>query len=268
MPHSRRDPATHRCPMVFVADAEFAEQLSAVAWNVAGGYIGGWVNGERVLLHRYVWLLKYGSVPKFLDHINSMRWDCRIENLRPTSRALNGMRNTKKPPKKSGLPTGVEYHGKQGRRPYAATIQFAGERVRLGSFATPEEAGDAYRRAKSMVISMVEKHCQEYASGGPGDYAEDLAKLRESFAQEAEDHRRDRWHEMRSLSEAGEPYSEIAKRLGVSPRGVKYALIEMGVTPVQGRRGRKPLPPSGNRELDERRQYSRDWYAQNKERLR
>ena len=68
------------------------------AGSVAGTLSNGYLNianysvkGDRhnYRAHRIVWFLNYGEVPSMLDHINGNRVDNRIENLRPTTNALN-----------------------------------------------------------------------------------------------------------------------------------------------------------------------------------
>lgn len=53
------------------------------------GYYKVTVNYKPYLLHRVIWLMHYGEVPEFLDHINGIRTDNRIENLRPATKYQN-----------------------------------------------------------------------------------------------------------------------------------------------------------------------------------
>lgn len=47
------------------------------------GYINIFINGKRYLSHRLAWLYVYGHMPpKYIDHINGIRDDNRICNLR------------------------------------------------------------------------------------------------------------------------------------------------------------------------------------------
>lgn len=71
-----------------------------VSGTVAGtvnsnGYICISANGVRFLAHRVVWLIHTGVWPKDqLDHINTVRVDNRIENLREVSNRLNHANRT------------------------------------------------------------------------------------------------------------------------------------------------------------------------------
>ena len=81
------------------------------------GYVYVWVyfRGERFRLwkHRLVFFLVYGRFPKEIDHINGIKTDNRIENLREVSGSENCQKRDcqwKKNPE-SGLP-GINKSGK------------------------------------------------------------------------------------------------------------------------------------------------------------
>jgi hypothetical protein len=104
----------------------------------AEGYVqlGLRVNGDAISMagHRVVWALHYGQWPdKHLDHINRVRTDNRIENLREATPAENA-RNAKS----NRVHTYVsDYH--HGR--YVAWTNIGGqEAVHLGIFDTEAEA--------------------------------------------------------------------------------------------------------------------------------
>jgi hypothetical protein len=147
------------CP-AFQIDECFAEEVGKLKWTPHGsGYFVSRVNGKRVTLHRYIWLLHTGEWPKMeIDHINRDSLDNRIANLRDVSHSDN-MKN--RPPmlgvpikKKSGFPTGV-YCQPNRRLPYYAYIWVNGKQKRLGRFLTPEEASARYQReVESMKAAL------------------------------------------------------------------------------------------------------------------
>lgn len=70
------------------------------------GYISIGVYGKRHLAHRLAWLYVYGEFPKNqIDHINRVKTDNRIENLRDVTSAenLKNRENTKIYPTKKAI---------------------------------------------------------------------------------------------------------------------------------------------------------------------
>jgi hypothetical protein len=103
----------------------------------------------KVLVHRIIWALAYGEWPKqFIDHINRVRTDNRLTNLRDVSHAVN-MSNTSRTSvsKRAGLPVGVYLRGKR----FAAQKAVRGRSVYLGVFDTPQQAHEAFLSAESAL---------------------------------------------------------------------------------------------------------------------
>lgn len=93
--------------------------------------------GYRLLGHRLAWLLTYGCMPKFIDHRNGKPWDNRLENLREATQAQN-LANVDYGPLR-----GIELHG----RKYRVRFFWNRNRIEVGSYATLEEAKEAYTAA-------------------------------------------------------------------------------------------------------------------------
>jgi hypothetical protein len=97
--------------------------------------------------HRLAWLYVHGVWPSgLIDHINGIRTDNRIANLRDGSDGLN-QQNMRKAQvnSKSGL-LGAHADKRTGR--WQANIMANRRAHRLGTFATAEEAHAAYLEAK------------------------------------------------------------------------------------------------------------------------
>ena len=96
--------------------------------------------------HRLAWLYTHGEwPPQDIDHINGVRNDNRISNLRTVSRRVNiqNIRSPRVDNRSSGM-LGVEARGRRFR----ARIQVDGAVVSVGNFATATEAHHAYVEAK------------------------------------------------------------------------------------------------------------------------
>lgn len=104
------------------------------------GYIQVQIRKEIFLAHRIVWKMFYGAEPPLvLDHINRNPSDNRIINLRAATRSQNAANMEKW--SKNGLPKGVRLT-KEGR--FQSVIKANGKQMCLGTFATMDEAADAY----------------------------------------------------------------------------------------------------------------------------
>jgi hypothetical protein len=105
------------------------------------------INGKRIYyrVHRLAWLYVYGEFPKGpLDHINRIKIDNRICNLRIADDSLNShnieMWNTNK----SGI-KGVSWYKRTKK--WQAILYWRGKSIFLGTYANIEDAKDAYAQA-------------------------------------------------------------------------------------------------------------------------
>jgi hypothetical protein len=111
------------------------------------GYYRISFDSKRYMAHRVAWLYVYGEWPKQdIDHINGNPGDNRIENLRDVPNRIN-RQNMRRPrgPSQSGL-LGVFMHKESGK--WRARIQVNMKAIHIGLFDTPEEAHEAYLKAK------------------------------------------------------------------------------------------------------------------------
>lgn len=106
------------------------------------GYVQIRLGGKLYKAHRLAWLHHYGSWPaRMIDHINRDKSDNRIMNLRDVGRSENSRNRDRLSNNTSGF-TGVSQDRRTGKW---------GAYIRLGYFDTPEEAGEAYLRAKKLL---------------------------------------------------------------------------------------------------------------------
>jgi hypothetical protein len=112
------------------------------------GYVHIKVEGRAYKAHRLAWLYVYGRWPNpAIDHINRIKTDNRIANLRETDQ-LGNMQNKSKYQRNQAGYLGVS-RLPSGR--YVAQLQVAKKNHYLGVYDTPELASDAYQRAKLQI---------------------------------------------------------------------------------------------------------------------
>lgn len=109
------------------------------------GYIQVNIGGNVLKAHRVAWLLAHGEWPSGqIDHINGVRDDNRLCNLRVVTNAINCQnKRAPLPSNKSGF-LGVSWNNGAWR----AAVQLNGKQHHVGRFKSPEEAHQAYLVAK------------------------------------------------------------------------------------------------------------------------
>jgi HNH endonuclease len=109
------------------------------------GYISIGIDGVDYFAHRLAWMYVHGAWPiNHIDHINGIRSDNRIANLRDCTPSINMQNQRKaKSSSKTGLLGASPHHGK-----FIARITVNKKHLHLGLFVTAEEAHAAYIAAK------------------------------------------------------------------------------------------------------------------------
>ena len=118
------------------------------AGSVAGtitprGYVRVGLNGVTYSAHRLIYKLVLGSEPFEIDHVNRVRHDNRVENLRPISRS--GNTHNSKPKGMFGI-RGVCWDSVQSR--YRAQIYINKKKIDLGATKDFFEACCIRKRAE------------------------------------------------------------------------------------------------------------------------
>jgi hypothetical protein len=111
------------------------------------GYLSIFILGKSHRAHRLAWLHYYGEQPpKFIDHINNVRNDNRIKNLRSATAEINNQNRRGAPKNSASGLLGVARNGNN----WQAYIRIQNKPTYLGTFKTPEEAHQVYLAAKRM----------------------------------------------------------------------------------------------------------------------
>jgi hypothetical protein len=121
--------------------------LGSIAGCKDKGYIRIKVDGKIYGAHRLAWLYVNGTLPDGdIDHINRVRTDNRISNLRVASKAENAQNKSKYRNNKSGI-VGVYWDNLSKK--WRAQIRVNGIAVYLGCYRDIDEAKAARSEAKA-----------------------------------------------------------------------------------------------------------------------
>ena len=116
-----------------------------VGWENSRGYLNVSIDRKKYKLHRVIWVHVYGYWPDAtIDHINMVKTDNRLENLRLATKQENSWNIGKHKRNASGY-KGVQLRKDANR--WQATIGVGRKNKYLGLFATPELAYQAYCKA-------------------------------------------------------------------------------------------------------------------------
>lgn len=120
--------------------------------NIAGtvtriGYRQIMINGKHYLAHRLAWLYVYGEMSDLsIDHINGIKSDNRIVNLRKAT-AIENQHNYTKPNKNNKANLLGAFYSETNKY-WFSRICINGKKKWLGVFKTPDDAHNAYIKAK------------------------------------------------------------------------------------------------------------------------
>jgi hypothetical protein len=122
------------------AGAKAGNRMNTGYWHIT-------IKGKKFLAHRLAWVFVYGKWPSGqIDHINGVRTDNRIANLRDVTSSEN-LQNRKRAGKNNPY---IGVSSVKGTTKWQAHIGFGGKQKNLGHFDTPEAARKAYLDAKKI----------------------------------------------------------------------------------------------------------------------
>lgn len=126
------------------------------------GYRHIWIDGRQYKASRLAWLYVHGAFPSgLIDHIDRVRTNDRISNLRIASRIENGQNLGVRKNNKSGF-VGVSWHKRTSK--WTAQIAINGRKIYLGLFNTAKEASAARTIAKAKYHTFHPKDSNDKAA--------------------------------------------------------------------------------------------------------
>jgi len=124
----------------------FLKGCIAGSLDVKGGYVRISVLGVSYKAHRLAWFYVHGAWPNQIDHINGIRDDNRLINLRSVTAKENQQNKQMQKNNKSGV-CGVRWAGKLNK--WRCTINDSGAAVNLGVYHDFFEAICARKSAEN-----------------------------------------------------------------------------------------------------------------------
>ena len=121
-------------------------QKGSIAGGLSSeGYIQIRVLGKKMSAHRMAQLLHYGTLPNNIDHINGIKTDNRIENLREATQSEN-MRNYAHNTKNTSGYKNVVWNKKAFK--WQVGLRVEGKKKHIGLFNSINEAVEAAQNAR------------------------------------------------------------------------------------------------------------------------
>ena len=146
--------------------ASFATPSAGKSWNKSNagvqaghvkesGYIVIRVGSSVFRAHRIAWMLHYGEPPNgYIDHINGIRSDNRIINLRDVAEGVNQKNAALRKDNKTGR-AGVKWSARDKR--WYSSLWHQGKQIHLGCFRCVDQA-IAARDAAQSNFGFSERH--------------------------------------------------------------------------------------------------------------
>ena len=104
------------------------------------GYVQVGFNNKKMLAHRIIFMMHHQYLPKTIDHINGIKTDNKIENLRDVETYQNCCNRL---PRFNELKyKGVSFH--KYNNTWRARIRFKGKEICIGYFENKDDAAKAY----------------------------------------------------------------------------------------------------------------------------
>ena len=108
-------------------------------------YVTILVNKKRYQAHRLIFMFHHGYCPEFIDHIDGIRTNNKIENLRPATQSQNQWNCKVYKSNTSGV-KGVYWH--KSHNVWVSAITVKNKKIIVGRFKNIEDAKIAVKKAR------------------------------------------------------------------------------------------------------------------------
>jgi hypothetical protein len=140
---------------------KIATSPSVKVGDIAGhlskaGYIKISVKNKRYYAHRLAWMYEYGYLPIFIDHVNNVRQDNKINNLRECTAQQNNHNSIIAKNNTSGV-KGVCWH--KASEKWIAKIKINKKNIHIGLFKSIDDA-------KKNIEDYRKMYHKEFANNG------------------------------------------------------------------------------------------------------
>lgn len=119
------------------------------------GYLMTSINCKSFYNHRIIYMMHYGNLPKFIDHIDGNKANNKIENLREATSSQNNRNMPKKITNTSGI-KGVSWDTSSGK--WRVRLRINGIDRRIGCFEDIKEAEKAIIQARNLYHGEFANH--------------------------------------------------------------------------------------------------------------
>jgi hypothetical protein len=117
-------------------------------WIESKGYVEICISQKRLKAHRWAWFYVHGKLPEQIDHINGIKSDNRLCNLR----LVNTKQNHENRGKQKNNTTGFKGVTKRGNK-FVAQITHNKKNIYIGIFESAELAGNAYNKKAQEIFT-------------------------------------------------------------------------------------------------------------------
>jgi hypothetical protein len=120
----------------------------AGTFDASTGYYRVYINGKKERVHRIIFLMHHGYLPKYIDHIDNDRKNNRIENLREATFAENCQNASRRKDNSSGYKNVIF---SKNTNTWYVRIRANGELLIFRGFKSVQQANEKAIQVRSQI---------------------------------------------------------------------------------------------------------------------